>query len=64
MSDRDPWAPVDEPALPPESTRVDPIEMAVASAEAVAAMERAAAIRAERRAAYLDGVPDEHHPDL
>ncbi|QUE25375.1 hypothetical protein SEA_FIZZLES_81 [Microbacterium phage Fizzles] len=29
-----------------------------------AATETARAIRAERRAAYLDGVPDEHHPEL
>lgn len=28
------------------------------------ATESAAAIRAERRAAYLGGVPDKHHPDL
>ena len=48
----------------PESTQVDPIDLAVASAEAAAAMERAAAIRTEVRAAYLGGVPNRHHPDL
>lgn len=43
-----------------ESTRVDqplpPAQQEIA--------DRVAAIRAERRAAYLDSTPDEHHPDL
>lgn len=41
------------------STRVDQPTLAEQEAR-----ERAAAIRAEYRAAYLGGVPDKHHPDL
>lgn len=45
------------PCTGPESTRVDPATDDVSR-------ETSEALRRERRSAYLDGVMDEHHPDL
>ncbi|QIG59089.1 hypothetical protein SEA_RUBYRALPH_81 [Microbacterium phage RubyRalph] len=69
MSTPDPWTPMDEPdpgayLRPDEHEKQALLDGRSTQVDHDATSEVARAVRVERRAAYLDGVHDEHHPDL